>query len=361
MKAIVLCGGLGVACACGPTGSSGPQAGAQAVAVETAVASRLGIEQAEEIVGSLGARRAADIRSEYAGVVSEVLVAEWGPVTRGTALARLDVREARAAAESARSAFLQAQVAADRAARELERTSQMKEAGLATQQALDEARAAEQTARSGATAARAQQQAAEARLDKATLRAPIDGVVYARNVNVGDFVDSQGSEPAFRIADLRDLELVASVPSTRGGTLAVGQPVRFETDADAKVEYTGKVSSINPGVEEASRTIKVKVAVPNQEGALRPGQFVRGRIVTGRREGVLVVPRTALASWDPSRGTGAVFVVEGGKARWRAVQTGAVAGGLVEIITGLKAGDTVVTRGAFNLHDGDLVAAAKEG
>lgn len=347
--------------ACGPAGEAAPASDPPAVAVELAAAARRDVEQAVEIVGSLGARRAAGVRPEYGGVVAEVLVTEWVKVTRGTALARLDLREPRAAAESARAALLQAEVAAERAARELARTAQLKEAGLTTQQALDEARSAARAARAGADAARAQRQLADARLDKATIRAPIDGVVYARNVDVGDYADSQGAEPAFRLADTRDLELVASVPSSRGAELSEGQPVRFRTDAAAAAEHTGRISSVHPGVDEASRTIQVKVLVPNPDLALRPGQFVRGRIVTGHRAGVVVVPRAALASWDPARGAGAVFVVEGGTARWRSVRTGAVSGDDVEITAGLAPGERVVTRGAFHLHDGDRVAVAKEG
>jgi RND family efflux transporter MFP subunit len=355
-------GSLVVIGACGPSAETTPESPTPpAVAVETAEVSRLDVEQSVEIVGSLAARKAADVKPEHGGVVTEVFVTDWVKVTRGTALARLDVREPRAVAESARSSFLQAQVAAERAARELERTAELKDAGLATQQALDEARTVEQAARAGATAARAQQQLAEAQLDKATLRAPIDGLVYARNLNVGDYVDSQGSEPAFKVADTRDLELVASVPAARSEDLSVGQQVRFRANSGNGAEYGGKVSSINPEVDQGSRTTKIKVLVSNEQLALKPGLFVRGKIVTGLREKVIVAPRSALASWDPSRGTGGVFVVEAGMAHWRTVQTGAVSGDVVEITAGLNQGDRVVTRGAFNLHDGDRIASGQEG
>ncbi len=350
--------------AAGCSGSAGKKPAAEAarpaVAVELAKVAPADVEEAVEVVGALSARSSAEVKSEYSGVVTEVFVSQWVRVQRGTPLARLDTREAAAGAEGTRAAVLQAQVAAQRAGRELERTVKLKDAGLVTQQALDEARTAEEAARAGVAAARAQQAMADTRVSKAVLRAPIDGVVSERNVNVGDYVENMGSPaPMFRIVDARVLELVAAVPSARMAALRVGQPLVFSTDAIPGKEFSGQVSFINPSADEASRTVKVKVEVPNPEDALKPGLFVKGHIVTGRRSGVLAVPRSALVSWDTAGRTGAVFVVETGTARRRTVQTGAAAGESVEVVQGLVAGQEVVTRGGFNLRDGDKVRAAQ--
>ena len=156
----------------------------------------------------------------------------------------------------------------------------------------DTIRAAEAAARAAAAAAQAQQAMAATRLSKAILRAPIDGVVSERNVNVGDYVENMGSPaPMFRIVDARVLELTATVPSARMTELQAGQPLRFTSDALPGKEFTGAVSFINPAADETSRTVKVKAEVPNDAGTLKPGLFVKGRVVTGRRAGVLVVPR----------------------------------------------------------------------
>jgi membrane fusion protein, multidrug efflux system len=332
------------------------EAGKPPVAVETAPVAAADVEEAVEVVGALSARSAAEVKTEYSGVVAEVNVTQWVKVTRGTPLARFDAREAVAGAESARAAALQAEVAVQRAARELERARKLQEAGLATQQAVDEARTAEEAARAGAAAARAQQAMAETRLAKAVIRAPIDGVVSERNVDVGDYVENMGSPaPMFRIVDARVLELTATVPSARIAALRVGQPLAFTSDALPGREFGGAVSFINPSADQASRTVKVKAEVPNQEGALRPGLFVKGRIVTGTRPGVLAVPRSALVSWDTAARTAVVFVVQAGTARRKTVQTGAAAGEGVEVISGLRAGEQVVTRGGFSLRDGDKI------
>ncbi len=330
------------------------------VAVETGKVATVDLEQGVDVVGALAAKAAADVKSEYSGTVAEVNVTQWVQVKRGQPLARLDSREAAAQVQSARAAALSAEVAAQRAARERERTDKLAEAGLTTRQAVDEARTAEAAARAQAAAAQAQVAMAQTRLEKAIIRAPLDGAVSERNVDVGDYVENMGSpRPMFRIVDARTLELTAAVPSVRMAELPVGQPLRFSSDALPGKEFQGSVSFINPAAEETSRTVKVKAEVPNEAGALKPGLFVKGRVVTGVRPGVRVVPRAALVSWDTAGKAGAVFVLQGGVARRRALKTGAVSGDLVEVVEGLEPGEVVVTRGGFNLRDGDRARAVE--
>ncbi|HEX7615128.1 MAG TPA: efflux RND transporter periplasmic adaptor subunit [Thermoanaerobaculia bacterium] len=339
-------------------GESGRKAGAgrPPVAVDTENAATADLEQSVDVVGTLAARHEADVKTEYSGTVAEVYVTQWVRVKAGTPLARLDTREADATVAAAHAAALQADVAVQRAARELDRSVKLKEAGLATQQGLDEAKTADEAARAGAAAARAQLAMAEARMAKAILRAPIDGVVAARNVNVGDFVENMGNPPPmFRIVDNRLLELTASVPSARMAELKVGQPFAFTSDAFPGRELAGRVSYINPAADEASRTVKVKTEVPNPDESLKAGLFVKGRIVTGKRNSVLVIPRSALVSWDTAARTAGVFVVEGGIAKRLVIETGAAAGDRVEVAKGLAKGQQVVTRGGFSLRDGDRV------
>ncbi|KAA0251023.1 efflux RND transporter periplasmic adaptor subunit [Acidobacteria bacterium ACD] len=337
-------------------GKGGEGAGRPPVAVDTVRVAPADLEEAIDVVGTLVARREVEVKTEYTGTVAEVFVTQWVSVKAGTPLARLDTREAEAATAATRATVLQAEVGAARAARELDRTVKLKEAGLATQQGLDEARTAEEAARAALAAAKAQLALAETRLTKSVLRAPIDGVVAERGVNVGDYVENMGNPPPmFRIVDNSVLELTVTVPSARLPGLAVGQPLAFETDAVPGRTFEGRVSFINPAADVASRTVKVKAEVPNAGGALRTGLFVKGRIVTGRRTGVLSVPREALVSWDTAGRTGSLYVVDGGLARLVKVKTGAVAGGKVEVVEGLSGSPEVVTRGGFNLRDGDRV------
>lgn len=349
---------IAVGTGCSGQGEGSVAKGASArppVAVELAQAVLGDIEQTIEVVGSLAPKFAADLKSEFTAVVEEVYVTEWVKVKKGTPLAKLDTREGEAALEAARAALLQAQVAETRAVRELERADKLKEVGLVTVQNLDDARTAREADAAATAAAKAQLQATETRLAKAVIRAPFDGIVANRGVNPGDRVENMGGEPMFRVVDNRILELTVNVPSTSLASLRVGQPIEFTTDAIPGRTFRGQVMFINPTADPVSRSVKVVADVPNEAEELRGGLFAKGRILTGTRAAVLQIPRTALLAWDVSRREGEVFVVSGEVVERRAVRTGAVAGEYVEVTEGIAAGESIVTRGAFNLRSGDRI------
>lgn len=347
---------------CSGKGSGSAATAPQKMAVEAAPVSVGTLRQTIAVVGTLEPKWQAEVKAEYSGVVAEVLVPEWTRVKKGDILLRFDAREAGAVAASARASFLQAEVAATRATRERERTEKLKEAGLATTQQVDEARTAADAAQAAVSAARAQKDVAETRLAKTILRAPLDGVVASRSVNPGDFVQNMGSDNTmFRIVDNRLLDLAVAVPSSRLSDVRVGQSLTFETDAVPGRAFEGRVRFVNPAADAASRTVKVFVEVPNGAGTLRSGLFVKGEIVTEERTNVLTAPRTALLSWDLAQKQAVLYALVGETARKRTVTTGATSGDLVEIVSGLAKGDLVVTRGGFNLRDGDVVEIVKPG
>jgi len=355
---------------CSSEGKANKPQDRPAAAVDVVQIQSVRIDEAIEVVGSLAPKYRADVKSEYQGRVAEVLVDQWVPVTKGQALARLDTREmlsvvqiAAASVEAARAGLLQAQVRADRAQREHQRLVSLKDAGLVTQQAIDEAATEVQAARAAVEAAGAQLAVARddlardrTRLDKAVIRAPLDGVIAQRGVNAGDMVGEAGSSHImFKIVDNRLLELTVTVPSHRMGALAVGQPLTFTTDAFAGETFTGTVMFINPAVSETDRSVKVVAEVPNPEERLKGGLFVKGRIVTGQRQGVILVPRAALTTWDMALSRAALLVVAEQTVRLRQVTTGAQVGDAVEITQGLAPGEVLVVRGGFTVKDGDKV------
>jgi membrane fusion protein (multidrug efflux system) len=238
---------------------------------------------------------------------------------------------------------------------------------LIARQGMDEARTQKEAATARIAAAKAQVAVAgedvaqvTTRLSKAVIRAPFDGTVAERLVNPGEFVGEM-QKVVFRIVDNRLLELTVSVPSTEMAALRVGQPVRFSSDAFPGRKFDGTVAHINPSVSTGDRSVRVIAAVPNDPEVLKGGLFVKGRIATGVRKGVVQVPRTALLSWNVAAGKGEVFVIDNNVARRRGVTTGAVQEDSVEIPSGLRTGETVVVRGAFLLSDGDAAKVAAAG
>ncbi len=358
-KVLVLIAIISIAAACSNSSadpSKQPEAGRPAVAVNVAPVKIADLEQSVEVVGSLAAKFSADVKSEVSGVVTAVYVTEWVPVHRGDRLARLDTTETEAGLEALKAGVAQAQVGENRARREYERAQQLKQYGLVTQQNLDDAKSAVEAASAATAAAQAQVRALQARLSKSSITAPMDGVVALRGVNVGDRVESMGGgDPMFRIVDNRLLDLTVSVPSTQLAAVKVGQELQFTTDALPGRTFTGKVMFINPAIDEASRSAKVVAEVPNPDGALKGGAFVKGRIVTATRKAVTQVPRDALMNWNVEDRTAEVFVIANGKAEKRAIKIGTTNHVAVQVLSGVATGEQVVTRGWFQLRPGDRV------
>jgi RND family efflux transporter MFP subunit len=365
----LLAAGLTGCSAQGENGGKGANtAGRPLAAVETARAALADMAAGVDVTGNLSPKYDALVKSEFGGTVAEVYVTEWVRVKKGAPLARVDTREAEAmknkaeaSLEMTKAALLEAEAAGNRADREDERAHNLKEVGLVTQQNLDDARTQKEAAAARVSAARAQVRVAEedirqarARFSKAVIRAPFDGVVAERMVNVGEVVGEMQKE-LFRVVDNRLLDLTVTVPSSEMGALRVGQPLTFFTDAVPGRTFTGKVKFINPAVDESNRSVKVVAEVENRQEVLKGGLFVTGRIVTGKRTGVLQAPRASLLSWDVGGRKASLFVVTDNVARLRQVGTGVVSGDGVEIVSGLSAGEMVITRGGFNVRDGDRV------
>lgn len=358
------------------TAEANKEKGADPVAVEAVPVATADLPEEIEGVGTLTPRRDAVVKSEFGGAVAEVHVTQWVRVKRGDPLARVDSREAEAAVQRARAAvgmakaaLLESEAGKQRAEREFERTERLLAAGLATRRQRDDARTERDAAQAryeAATARRAEAEEearqAETRASKAVLRAPFDGVVAERMVTVGEVVGEM-QKALFRIVDNRLLDLTLSVPSGEMRAVRVGQPVTFRTDAFPGETFRGTVAFINPSVDRSDRSVKVIAEVPNPSERLKGGLFVRGTIRTGTRKGVLLVPRASLFSWDLEAGTATLFLADGEVARSRTVRTGIVSGDRVQVADGVREGDLVVTRGGFNVRDGDRirVSAPREG
>lgn len=373
MAAALLALLLAAGCSGSGNGASAKEerAGKPALAVELAKATVGDVVLGVEVVGTLSPKYQAELKSEYGGLVAHVYVTEWARVRKGEPLMKVDTREgevvlrkAGASLEAARAALLEAEAARSRAAREHERALKLQESGLMTRQGLDDARTQTEASEARVAAAKAQVAVArddvahaETRLAKAVLRAPFDGTVERRMVNVGDLVGEM-QKVVFRLVDNRLLQLTVNVPSSEMAAVRPGQPLVFSTDAFPGRTFSGTVRYVNPSVRSEDRSVAVLAEIPNQPEVLKGGLFVKGRIVTGTRKGVVLVPRGALQSWDIGARKAEVFVAVDNVARRREVATGAAEGDGVEISSGLRAGDAVVTRGAFNVKDGDALKVA---
>ena len=295
--------------------------------------------------------RAGDVLAE---LNSATLGAQLAQATAEYVGSEAAVRQASSQIISAQASFLQAEAA-------LERSKQLQQQGTVSTSALDEAIAAEQTARSavaiatdGQAVAQAQlQQAAAVRdvaqltLDQATIKAPADGLISARNGQVGA-IAAPGGEPIFKMISGGIIEIAVEVIETELGQVEVGDQVTLNIAGIGAAE--GVVRLIAPTVDPATRLgiVRIETAANLR---LRTGLFASGWIVTDMHDAV-TVPATAVLAQDD--GT-FVLVVAEGVIEKRTVTAGLIWEDRREILTGLRAGEVVVARAGAFFADGDLI------
>ena len=312
----------------------------EAVAVE-AVRVTLGtVVEDLRAVGTLRPNEAVTVVSEIAGRVERIGFREGQPVKAGDVLIELDASILRAELAKASSDLSLARANHERAAALATR-------GMSPQRALDEARAALQVAQANVALA-------QARLQKATIKAPLSGIVGLRSVSVGAYVT-----PGERIVELADVDPVKvdfRVQELAISALHRGQPIRVSVDALPGKAFEGEIDAIDPIVDVAGRAIRLRARIPNPRRELSPGLFARVQIVVERREGALLVPESAIFAEGTRR---FVYRVLDGRAALTAVELGQRRPGEVEIRKGLGRDDVVVTAGHQQLRDGTPVEVMK--
>jgi RND family efflux transporter MFP subunit len=282
----------------------------------------------------------AKLAAPAAGIVTAVQVIEGQSVHAGDVVVKLDDRMAQAAVEKARQAVVFAQQVADR----LNRLIVSGAVSIQLKQEADQHLAA----------SRAELASVQAAIAQVQLASPLDGVVARVNVQPGQTVDP--NTVVAEIIDLKRLVATVSVPPDEATQLRAGQAADIFADNANKPATTGSVSFVSPSVEPKTGAAPVRLALPENSG-LRPGQFVRARIVTEELIGRLVVPRKSVVKADDED---VVYVVDGDKAIQLPVKAGLRDGDLIEVdAEGLKEGDTIVTVGAYGLPKETKVKIAK--
>ena len=272
----------------------------------------------------------AKLAAPAAGVVMAVAATEGQSVKAGDVIVRLDDRMAQAAVDKA-------QHSVEYAEQLVARQGRLKTVDGTSEKAIQEAQ--QQLA-----GARAELASAKAGLAQVQLATPVDGVVARVNVQPGQSVDP--NMVVAEIVDLGRLVVTAGVPAAEAAGLKAGQPAEVFAEGSEKAAASGSVSFVSPSVDLKTGTALVRVTLPKDAG-LRPGQFVRARIVSEERAGRLAVPRESVVKSEEGQ---VVYVVEGDKAKQKAVKVGVYDGKLVEVEgEGLKEGDAVVTVGAYGL------------
>ena len=330
--------------ALGPAAAAGPEAARRAVPVTVTAAAARDLPETARSVGRVRAPRLATVAAEVAGAVAAVEVEVGEAVRAGQVLVRIDDADLRLEREAARAALARVEALAASQRRRVRRLERLVRRRQVSEDALDEARGALAALEAERAAARARLALAERRLAKARVRAPFDGRVAARLVSAGDRV-APGTALVRLVAAGR--EAVLPFPEALAPRLRPGLPVRLSTPA-APGGVDLRIDAVRPELSDGGHAVQAIVRLPPAVG-WPPGATVDAEVVLGVHRGAVVVPETAVVL-RPA-GT-VVYVVVDGRARARRVRTGLRRDGLVEIVAGLAAGETVAVDGAAFLSDG---------
>jgi len=320
-----------------PAQASGGNAARVSVVPVEVTPVRLGeVQDVIEAVGTSRALQSIDLVANVKGRVTDIHFRAGQTVKRGQPLARLDdiietanVAEARALLEDARA--------------QLERARQLVANRNVSQARVDELESAY-------AAARARLRAAERRLDERVVRAPFDGVVGLREIDVGARVEEDTK--ITRLEDRSLMELEFQVPELYYGRVRVGQQIRAKSASLPGQVFVGAVSAIDTRIDEVSRAFRVRAELPNPQDSIPAGLFMVVEIVLASRPDVMLVPEHAIV---PEGRSNHVFRLRGDRVERVEVQLGQRRVGEVEIVGGLEPGDTIVTSGIQRLRSGSPV------
>ena len=195
---------------------------------------------------------------------------------------------------------------------------------------------------------------AKARLDKSIIRAPFDGVIGLRQVSVGEFANA--GQALVELVRLNPLQVEFQVSELHISRLLTGQTVAVKTDAFPSETFAGTITAISPSVQMSGRSAVVRARLDNNEKKLVPGQFAQVAVELSKSAPVLMIPEQAV--W-PSGDQKMAFVVKDGKAELVPITLGAREPGWVTVVSGLKAGQQVITAGQSKLFPGAPVMVSK--
>jgi membrane fusion protein, multidrug efflux system len=296
-------------------------------------------------IGTMAAVQGVTISADLPGTVERIAFDSGKSIRKGDLLVQLDTRQERA------------QLATIEAQREFARVNFDRMKGLLDQRVIS--RAEYDRALSDQKQTDAQVGEVNATIDRKTIRAPFSGVLGIRQVNLGQYLAA--GNPIVQLQSLDPIYANFGVPQQDSGQIRLGRTVRVKADELTGVEFEGRITAVDPRVDEATRNVQVQATLPNPSGKLRPGMFVQAEVVIGAAQSVVTLPASAI-SYAPYGDS--VFVVTDMKGadgsayrgvRQQFVKLGGSRGDQVAVLSGVGANDEVVTSGVFKLRNGAAV------
>ena len=296
-------------------------------------------------IGTIAAVQGVTVSADLPGTVARVAFESGRAVRKGDVLAELDTRQE------------QAQLAAIEAQQELARLNYNRLKGLLADRVISQAEFDRAAADQKETDARLGE--VHATIERKTIRAPFDGVLGIRQVNLGQYLAA--GEAVVPLQSLSPIYVNFGVPQQDIGQIRVGHRVQITARDVAGADFSGRVTAFDSIVDQATRNVQVQATLANTTGQLRPGMFVQTELMLGASTSVIALPASAI-SYAPFGDS--VFVVTDLKGptgvsyrgvRQQFVKLGGGRGDQVAIVSGVTAGAEVVTSGVFKLRNGAAV------
>ncbi len=319
-------------------------------AVTTVVAQAEAWPQTLSAIGTVAAVQGVIVSADLPGIVAGIGFESGKAVAKGEVLVRLDASQEQAQ-------LVAAEAERDLGALNLDRVRGLRDEGVTSQAEYDRV-AAE------ATQAEARVGEIRATIARKTIRAPFSGILGIRQVNLGQYLN--GGDPIVPLQSLDPIYVDFSVPQQEVGALTIGGEVQVTVDGLPGTAFSGEITAVDSVVDEATRNVRAQATLANPEGNLRPGMFVEARVVLDEGEEVVALPASAI-NYAPYGDS--VFVVgdvagpEGQSylgVEQRFVKLGPGRGDQVTVLSGVEAGDEVVTSGVFKLRTGAAVVVNNE-
>ncbi len=322
------------------------------VSVETTTAASATTAEVGRYRGTVQGLRRVPLSTKMMGTITTLEVEEGDRVRKGQTLARIRSQNVEAQREQVRARLREARAARDNAETNFERMKALREKESATEKEFDDAQTAYERAQAQVEALEGKLAETEDMLTYATIEAPMDGYVVKKRAEAGGLATP--GNPLLIVETLDALKAVVQVPEQDINRFATGDSVTVEIGAAGDRVQQGVVTQINPAGHYASRQFEVQVRLPNavsEEGGLKSGMYAQVEHRTGTAS-TLTVPEEALVERGQLTG---LYTVSDGRALLRWVRTGSQRGDRVEVLSGLRSGETYVTDATPRIADGQPV------
>ncbi|MDR6964866.1 efflux RND transporter periplasmic adaptor subunit [Shewanella putrefaciens] len=307
-----------------------------AIPVETTTVMQGDVSSFYSTTATLEAPQEANVVSRISGLIESITVEEGDRVRKGQVLAIIDAKRQQYDLDRSEAEVKIIE-------QELNRLNKMNNKEFISADSLAKLEYNLQ-------AAIAKKDLAELQVKESRVISPIDGVIAKRYVKAGNMAKEFGD--LFYIVNQDELHGIVHLPEQQLTSLKLGQEAQIFSNQQSNQTIDAKVLRISPIVDPQSGTFKVTLAVPNENARLKAGMFTRVELKYDTHENVITVPYSALINQDNKQ---ALYVIDGTNANRREVTIGYREGDAVEIVSGIKPGEQVVTRGHQNLKDQSLV------